>query len=310
MLDSQQPEDWLKREPRPGETCVFIHGYEGLGSDNNVRRIADWKRASLLFDRVYARCLDPRNPPDIPLALSFGLADVDREVQSYDASMAQMIGQAYGTGDIEELRKRYPDQVEQLFDMTEFDSQLSSRYRQVGLMAEWAYTSNRRYLRRFTEGECVAYEGALNNLPLVSTKHVSWDHIIAFRQDPEAVRKYRDLRLWLRSGLGAQSVQHATDIIGQKIENYRWAIKKHGFQTSIGAIKQLFDWKESAVTMAVAGATGMFAGPVWGSIAAGMTVAAQVGTWVGERRLSSREILRGPDREIAILFDAQERFGK
>lgn len=68
-----------------------------------------------------------------------------------------------------------------------------------------------------------------------------------FRRDAEATGKYRDLRLWLQDGISGQSVAHATDIIDQKIDDYSWAIRKHGLSTVPGAVTYLFDWKKSAV---------------------------------------------------------------
>lgn len=295
---------WLERRPRQGDTCVFTHGYGGFGKDNRAWLVSEWKRDALLFDRVYARCLDPKNPPDIPLELSFGIAECDSQVQSYDASMGQMVAQAYAGYSFEEIAKLHPS----IFDECDFDRELSQRYSQVGVMGEWTYSAKGPYLRRFTEGESIAYEGALNNIPLISSADVPWEQIVSFRSDPDASRKYRDLRLWLRAGLGAQSVGHATDLIGQKIDDYRWAIQKHGFQTSLGAMTELFDWKESRLALAAAGVAGIFGGPMWAAIASGMTIVAKVGVSLCERKLASSEVRRGPDRAIAILYDAQERF--
>ena len=128
-----------------------------------------------------------------------------------------------------------------------------------------------------------------------------------FRSDPEAVRKYRDLRIWLRSGLEAQSAQHATDIIGQKIDDYQWAVKRHGFQTSLGAFKAIFDWKESKLTVAASAFAALTGGPIWAALAGGLGIAAQVGALLAERRLAAQDTIRGPNREVAILYDIQER---
>ena len=241
------------------------------------------------------------NPPDIPPELSFGITEVDSEMQSYDAAMGNLLAQAYAGMSMEEILKMHPSMPEE----TDFDLRLSLKYSQVGVMGEWTYSATGPYFRRFVAGEGMAYEGALNNIPLVCANNASWDHIIEFRKDPAAARKYRDLRLWIRSGLNAQSVEHATDIIAQKIEDYRWAIKKHGFETSIGAMTQLSDWKVAAA----AGVAGVFDGPIWAGIASGLTIAAKIGAFVCEKKISSEEIRRGPDREIAILYDVQEKFG-
>ncbi len=294
------PDAWLTRIPRPGETCVFSHG--GFSPWSYGDPLPRWKRDALLFDRVYVPCRDPNKPPDLPLELTFGIARVDDDLTLYVNSLSWALAQASAPG----------SDPEELFgaESLDFDLQLSRRYVDAGIMAEWTYASTRPYLRRFTEGERIAYEGALNNIPLVTASEVSWEQIISFRKDQEAVRKYRDLRLWLRSGLGAESVLHASDIIGQKIENYRWAIRKHGLQTSIGTFKQVFDWKASPLTLAAAGGAGLVGGPIWGTIVGGLAIAAQVGAWIAERNLKSEEVRRGPDREVAILYDIQEKLGK
>jgi hypothetical protein len=195
-------------------------------------------------------------------------------------------------------------------DMFCWDFHLARIYREAGIMAECTYGAAGLYFRRFTEGEVTAYEGALNNITIVNGDAISWDQIIEFRKDPESVRKYRDLRLWLRSGLQAESVGHETDIIGQKIDDYGWAIQKHGFETTIGAFKQLFDWKKSGFTVAAASAAGALAGPVGASIVTGLTIAAEIGVSLVERKLQAKEIERGENRSIAILYDIQQRFGQ
>ena len=239
------------------------------------------------------------------MELSFGIAECDRNAQSHYEGMASLVAHAYyPTTSLEEIAKIDPGVISE-FD---FDRKLSHLYSDAGVMGDWTYSATGDYLRRFTQAERTAYEGALNNIPLVSAVRISWEQIIDFRSDPEASRKYRDLRLWFRTGLGADSVQHATDIIGQKIEDYRWAIKKHGFETSLGALKQLFDWKESGPALAAGGVGAILSGPIGASIASGLVIAAKIGAFLCERKLASSEILRGPDRAVAILYDAQERF--
>ncbi len=304
MAETKRDQNWLNRRPRSGDTCVFTHGYSGI-TQYHTNLVSDWKRDALLFDRVYASCLDPNNPPDIPIELSFGIAGRDRDAQSHYETMARMVAEAYPPHTSPDEMEKIDPGIVQEFD---FDRKLSQLYSDVGVMGEWTYSNKGLYVRRFTQGEQIAYEGTLNNIPIMSAANVSWDQIIDFRNDPDASRKYRDLRLWLRTGLGADSVQHATDIIGQKIENYRWAIKKHGFQTSLGALNQLFDWKESGLALAAGGVGGVFGGPVGAGIASGLVIVAKIGAFLCERKLASSEILRGPDRAVAILYDAQERF--
>lgn len=306
MPRSSELDSWLKRVPSPGETCVFSQGH-WESQATAAERVSHWKRDALLFDRVYAKYEDGGRPPDIPIQLSFGLDTVELSMRSFDASSANMIAQAFAGYSQEQINKELGISAADP-DPLGFDRELSSLYSQEGIMGEWTYASTGAYLRRFSAGENIAYEGALSNIPLVAVGSASWDHILAFRSDAEAVRKYRDLRLWLRAGLKAESAQHAADIIGQKIEDYRWAIERHGLQTTLGAFKTIFDWKESKLAVAAAGIAAAAGGPVWAIIAGGLSIAMQVGAWLAERRLDDKDIVRGPNREVAILYDVQERF--
>ncbi|MFN8581365.1 MAG: hypothetical protein U0163_10365 [Gemmatimonadaceae bacterium] len=306
MPRSAENSNWLHRLPQPGETCVFSHGYwDSYATDSE--RVAHWKRDALLFDRVYARCTDPSSPPDIPIELSFGLDSVEQSLRGFDASMGQMVAQAFAGLSADEVAAAMGPDPEGTLG---YDRELAARYATAGIMGEWSYGSSGAYLRRFSEGEQRAYEGALSNIPLVLAESAPWDQILAFRADAEAVSKYRDLRLWLRSGLKAESVQHAADIIGQKVDDYRWAIKRHGLQTTLGAFKTIFDWKESKLSLAATGLAAATGGPMWAALAGGLSVAVQIGAWIAERRLDARDVSRGTNREVAILYDMQERFGR
>lgn len=303
MSSDHLPNPWEVRQPSPGETCVFTHGYFAPNDEGQIQR---WKRDALLFDRVYAPCADPENPPNIPIQLTFGLASVEHSLRQYDASTAQMIAQAYGdTATAERMLSISLNRGGSLGH----DLEVAREYANAGIMAEWSYTDAGAFLRRFSEGERISYEGALSNIPLIRTEAASWDQILEFRADPNAVRKYRDLRLWLRSGLSAQSAQHAADIIGQKIEDYRWSIRQHGFETTLGALKALFDWKDSKLALAAGGVAVAAGGPIWGALAGGLGIGFQIGAYLVERRLQKEEKARGANREVAILYDIQERFG-
>ncbi len=307
MSHSSDSMRWRDRRPLPGQTCVFSHGYWEARAANG-EHVSHWKRDALLFDRVYAPYVDGANPPDIPIEVSFGLDMIEGRLREFDASNAQMIAQAFAGYSPEEINQGLgiPDSER---DPLGYDHELVEEYSQVGIMGEWTYASTGAYLRRFSKGENIAYEGALKNIPLVKAATAPWDQILAFRGDADAVRKYRDFRLWLRSGLKAESPQHAADIIGQMIDDYRWAIKRHGLQTSVGVFRTVFDWKESKLTLAATGLAAVTGGPIGAAIAGGLSVALQIGAWLTERRLDAKDIGRGPNREVAILYDIQEQFG-
>jgi hypothetical protein len=93
MPTVHDPEGWLNRVPRPGETCVFSHG--GFNQHSHGNPMPHWKRDALLFDRIYIQCSDPNNPPDVPPELTFGIARVDQDVRSHINMAAQALVEIY-----------------------------------------------------------------------------------------------------------------------------------------------------------------------------------------------------------------------
>lgn len=278
-----------------------------------------------MFDRVYAPLQGPlsfdyradfqRDPaaltaPDIPIEFSFSNDAVDQE-NGRDRGIYSDWLMAVTPADManpEFIENFDEDRISYEYRIRA-DRELEETYRKQGVMGTWCASEQGLFLKRFSEGEKVAYQGALNNLPIVSAE-ISWEEVRSFREDPQAVRKYRDLRLWLAEGLNSTSEHHATDLIGQRIEDYRWAIKKHGLRTATGALANLWDWKQSIALAAGVGAAGSIGGAAVAALVAGLAITSGIGAYFVERKIDKKDLSRGPGREVAILVDIQDTFGE
>lgn len=155
-------------------------------------------------------------------------------------------------------------------------------------------------------GTSVAYAGVLQHVPVIDESRVPWEQIDQFKSDIEAASKFRDLRLWLKDGLHAETVQHAADVIGQKLDNYTWAIRKHGLQTYSGVISFILK-KESLISKAAVAIGGtILGGPLYGALSAGLVLVGEATAFAIERTVSMRDVKRGKDSEIAVLYDLRE----
>lgn len=153
------------------------------------------------------------------------------------------------------------------------------------------------------------YEGALREISIVDDTKLSWEQIIEFRRDKESVRKYRELRLWLQSGLKANSVTEAADIIGTKLAAYDWAMRKHGLITLQGALTFVLDYRQAGVAaLAVAGGNAA-AGPIFGALAGGLVITGQITAWALGRYIDREDVKRGANCEVAFIHDINKRFG-
>lgn len=59
---------------------------------------------------------------------------------------------------------------------------------------------------------------------------------------------------------------------------------------------------------ASSGLAASIGGPVWAATMAGILVASQVFAKVLDRKIKYEDVKRGKHREIAMLYDAQQRF--
>lgn len=262
-----------------------------------------WKRAAVLFDKLWVPSIirvpvkgyliQPQTG-DIPPELTFGAYKVDELVTSRFSPV--IYGRPGGaieiTGDESERQHLYDA----------FLRPVAKVYADLGFAVTPVYPSQSLFSSQFTKGEAVAYQAALNNLPLLDEGSVTWDEILSFRQDSNAVKKVRRLRLWLVDGLNCESVNHATDVIAARIEDYTWALRKHGLKTVTGGITHV------AAAGGTAALLDLLEKPLYPAIAAGLLATAKTIAWVSERMIEKKDILSGPKSEVAILYDAKQAF--
>ena len=105
-------------------------------------------------------------------------------------------------------------------------------------------------------------------------------------------------------------MQEATGILGKKLDDYEWAIRKHGLKTTMAALAHILDPKAVTAVAADAGAAGSLARPVGAAIAGGLVLSSRVVTWLVDRRIALQDVKQGKDSEVAIIYEARKRLGE
>jgi len=316
------------RFPSPGEACALVVGDE-------------YKRTALLFDRIHVYCHPTGTIDDktaaIPEEVTFGSGDAvhaayDSWVEnprttlaladkSIDVTNANRISDSSDDVSVQELANQFRETVKRAKEINAAatndlltyylktqNREMVSSYQKYGISVIPCYPKYVRFEDDFKPGPTTAYQAALANLPMVSEDDLSWKQILEFRSDKDALRKYRSLRTWLLAGLKVDSVDVAVNIIGKKIEDYEWSIKKHGLKTTTGVLNQVFGLKQIAVTAGVSGAAALAGSPIFSMIAAGAMSIARIALWLADRRIDFEDIERGDHSEIAIIYDARQKF--
>lgn len=281
--------------PLPGERCAYPQPHVV-------------KRAALLFDRICVPSWRDR-AESIPSCLKFDLPHTEQSNDVWDRVKYQLF-EEYKKSKRRENKVPYTvngilmDDLDRFVD--EFEVRLwVEQFRLSGYLVTPVYNSQQRFASDYPPGNGIAYQAALENIPEIVEDHVSWEQILEFRSDEEAIRKYRELRLWLEYSLTAQSLEHAKDLIAHKIDDYEWAIRKHGLETATGALSSILGWKGLASVGAGLGIGAAIGEPVWSALTGALVIIGKVSVWVAERTIEREAIERGPDSGVALICDAK-----
>lgn len=283
------------------------------------------KQAALLFDRVYCppNQIEHYNIPKEIIFYSFQGEVVTKKLVI--EAWYRMVSHLENTEDKKAIDRLSEDEF--LHKMTsEFKNlsekqnnvreiinniyikKISEGYSQVGFYVTPVFSSQIACDTVFPPGDSRTYQAVFNNLPLVSND-ISWEQVLEFRKDSIACGHYRELRIWLNDALKTKSVTEATDIIGQRIDKYEWAIKKHGLETLTGSLKILLDSKYVAAITTGAGIAGLVGGPIWALVAGGSLALGKVAIWISERLIELEDIKRSRYSEVALIYEIKRKFG-
>jgi hypothetical protein len=271
------------------------------------------KRAALLFDRIYATSWQVKDY-GIPPSITFNIPEVREFERTHKGGIIDLLLFSQKLKRAKQIQKK-PESMLTKEDFRLIGSELillytTACYRLCGYCVTPVYERQEQYLSDYPVGNSVVYQAALENLPEIIEDDVSWEQILEFRNDKKAIRKYRELRLWLENSLSAQSVEHARDLIASKIENYEWAIRKHGLKTTTGALSSIFSWEGLIALGAGAGIGAAIGGVTWSALTGALFAVGRVSVWVAERMVEMQDIKHSPDAVVALICDAKRLMSK
>jgi hypothetical protein len=253
------------------------------------------KRAALLADRIYVPCWTPEYALEgIPVDVTFG----DPALDHVTAEAAWMYAEVDWPWKLDDPHAK----VRELLDiyLRKPLVQYRDRFPRTSIVPI-NYDVGSAVL---PGGNDHAYQAVLGNIPVVLEEQLSWEQVLAFREDSEAKRKFRDLHLWI-GGLNVESERQATDLIAQKIDDYRYAIKKHGLSTWVHGISSFVSLGSLVPAAGGFAASAANLSSAWGAALGGALAVAGASAWVAKRLMDKQDVARGEHREIAYLYDLQ-----
>jgi hypothetical protein len=154
----------------------------------------------------------------------------------------------------------------------------------------------------YHEGDRQVVTSIVSNLEIVDERMLTWEQVLDFRCDEEAQRKYRRFLHWLDKEMVGKSQNFIEDEITEKLEDYAWALRKHGIKTVLGTIEEALDGKYflGASGVALAGY------PELGALAAGVVIAGKMIVKLLRRRLEFEDVERGANSEISWVYELKK----
>jgi len=145
-----------------------------------------------------------------------------------------------------------------------------------------------------TEGPCDTLI-KLTNLRLIDTSRVSWQHILEFRADVEALARLRRLRSFAEEELAGKTPDQLSDLLFTRIYEYEETAKAWGFETKKAAVVSLLGSKVLAATLSGSLAAFLVGEPVAAAVSACGGIAVElgkIGLEIKQRGFGFRKIVR------------------
>lgn len=259
------------------------------------------KTAALAFDKVYRF---PILTDPVPEEVGFYCA-TRAEVQHMAAALFLIFAEDLGIPlDIERRGEtRSPAENERRSLRL-----LCEELTQQGTRPTIFYENREVQGEEFTVGPYEVLTAAISNVAMVHEKDLSWEQVIEFRKDTETRAKYRRFVRWVDEELRAKPPAEVEDLIAIRLDDYEWALKKHGLVSSLGTLSCLIDPKFLGATSATVAATALSVGGFWaGVMAAGLTVGRALVTF-GTTAINGIENLRNTNYEIAYVHEIKKSF--
>lgn len=176
-------------------------------------------------------------------------------------------------------------------------------FREHGLKAIPMYESPAALEREYRVGDTEAIVIAVQNLSIVNETALQWEQVMEFRSDPAAVTKLRRMRHWLDREFVGKPIPFVTDALAVRLEDYEWALKKHGIETVLGSLADLLDARFlPAASVATAGLA-VAGGEFWAAVGAAGILVGKAAVSVTTKLVDLKDRKRGKYAEIAFIHE-------
>ncbi|MGB2714955.1 MAG: hypothetical protein WBC51_12295 [Vicinamibacterales bacterium] len=148
---------------------------------------------------------------------------------------------------------------------------------------------------------------SMHHIGLADETTLDWQQVIEFRQDRDSLNKYRRMIHWLDKELADRDQQFVEAEISRRLEDYEWALRKHGISTVLGTLSEILNPKWLTGVTVFGALTSYSSGnPVAGVAVAAATTVGRVSIAIARTALLKEDI-RQANRDIALVYELKNR---
>lgn len=92
-----------------------------------------------------------------------------------------------------------------------------------------------------------AYEICMTNIPLIVEDRLDWKQVLEMREDRSSIKKIHRFRTWVNLDLSKKSKSEIIDTLESCMEDYKYALKKHGIITVLGGMATILSASSTVV---------------------------------------------------------------
>ncbi|MEO0932607.1 MAG: hypothetical protein AAFY21_02255 [Cyanobacteria bacterium J06641_2] len=152
-------------------------------------------------------------------------------------------------------------------------------------------------LDEVTPTENPGIEVCLDFIPIVIDAELTWEQVLEFRKDKDARKKLNRLRRWFTADLLQKNEKQVKAILSKRLEEYQWALKKHGIQTVVGGFTSVLSCILTPTALELLSSNSLAA------VAGGVTLTSGAVAWITNKLIERTEI---KTQEIAYIYEVRK----
>ena len=147
----------------------------------------------------------------------------------------------------------------------------------------------------------------LKDVALPDEQQLSWEQVSEMRNDQDSRKKLRKLVHWFDKEMVGMKTDFIKEEIELRLENYEWALKKHGIKTIKGILGKLIDVDsliKSSVAFGALSVAKIGINPIFGAVGymVGKTIVE-----VADMYINRQDIVTGPDSAVSYVYDMKKK---